>query len=354
VFQIGHGRVARMYAELELIGVAIAMVVEAWLRGPRRWHAPLAGALTALALFTHVSGMLLAVGLLFVPGRRTDRDAWTWRAAITAGGLVWAGLWGRVFLVQARGGHSAWIPHSTLSRAVTVVASLVTPVGGSLAVFVIGVIAAGAVMLRRRDPVLARVWVCCFAVPVALAVLLGRHSPVLIDRTLTLFAWAVPLAIAVVLDVVMPRTVVAGTIALAVLVALLTPSAVVTADATWGPTPALIQLAAISRPGDIVAVQPISKQPELWWALGVRGGHGATRPVTLDIPRTPALDLTTAHRSGRVWLLDYNGKRPKFAGVPRCAPDWVLGSFRIQCLMLNTRLRGGRHPVVLTASGPRR
>jgi hypothetical protein len=263
-----------------------------------------------------------------------------------------------VFLVQARGGHSAWIPHSTLSRVVTVVASLVTPVGGVAAVVVVGAVVAGAVMLRRRDEVLARVWVCCFAVPVGLAVVLGRHSPVLIDRTLTLFAWAVPLAIAVLLDVVMPRTVVAGTVAFAVLVAILTPSALAAANAVWGPTPALIRLAEVARPGDIVAVQPISKQPELWWSLGVRGGHGATREVRLDIARTPALQLTAAPRSGRVWLLAYNGAPRRLAGLPRCAPDWARRNFRIECLMLNSRLPGtglpgSGHPGVLSASGPR-
>ena len=114
-FQIAYGREARMYAELELIGVASAVVVDAWCRGPRRWHAPLAGALAATALLAHTSGLLLAPGLLLVPGRRTDRDAWSWRAAIAAGACVWAALWGRAFLVQAHGDHSAWIPHSTLT-----------------------------------------------------------------------------------------------------------------------------------------------------------------------------------------------------------------------------------------------
>ena len=42
-FQIAHGRDARMYAELELLGVGIAMVADHWRRAPQRHHAPLIG-----------------------------------------------------------------------------------------------------------------------------------------------------------------------------------------------------------------------------------------------------------------------------------------------------------------------
>ena len=240
-FQIAHGREARMYAELQLVGVAAAVIVDAWLRGPRRWHAPLVGSLTAIALLTHASGSLLAAGLLLVPGRRNDREAWMWRAAVGAGAVVWAALWGPAFLVQAHGGHSRSIPRSTIAGAVSVVSSLVTPAGG-VGVLLVVAIVAGGVMLCRRDRVLARTWVCCFAVPVALAVGLGRFSPVLVDRALTLFAWGAPFAIAVVLDAVTPSTIVAGCLTFAAVVAVMTPSAVVTANATSGPSSALNRL----------------------------------------------------------------------------------------------------------------
>jgi hypothetical protein len=341
-FQIGHGREARMYAELQLIGVATAVVVDAWLRGPRRWHAALAGALTAIALLTHTSGLLLAPGLLLVPGRRTDRDAWSWRAAVAAGGLVWAALWGPAFRVQARGHHSSWIPHSTVSRAVNVVGSLVSPAGG-IALLLVGAIVVGGVTITRGpDRSLARTWLCCFAVPVVLAIGLGRFSPVLLDRTLTLFAWGAPFAIAVAIDAVAPRAISAAGVAFAVVVALMLPGAVHTATAISGPTPALNKLTALARPGDVVAIEPLSKRVELDWTFGVRSRHGPTRPVRLNIARTPALKLTGAPSTGRVWLLDFYGTNAPLTDRPRCAPDWFHKPYRIECLRIgSTTVTGG-------------
>ena len=69
---------------------------------------------------------LVGAGLLALPGRRRDREAWRWRGAIAAAGAVWAALWGSSFLVQARGGHSDWIPRTTPGRVVDTVSSLVT------------------------------------------------------------------------------------------------------------------------------------------------------------------------------------------------------------------------------------
>ena len=83
-FQVLHGREVRMYPELELIGVGAAVLADSWLRQPRRWHAPLVGALTLVCLLTHVSGFLLGAGFLALAGRRTDREAWRWRAALAA------------------------------------------------------------------------------------------------------------------------------------------------------------------------------------------------------------------------------------------------------------------------------
>ena len=331
-FEITYGREARMYAELELIGVAAAVLVDAWIRGPRRWHAPLAGVLTAIVLLTHTSGLLLAPGLLLVPGSRTDRDAWSWRAAIGTGALVWMVLWGRVFLVQAHGHHSSWIPRSTLTRAVSTMASLVSPID-AVALLAVGALAVGGVLIvRGRDRAIARTWLCLFVLPVTLAIVLGRFSPVLLDRTLTLFAWGAPFAIAVVLDAVIPRTIADSAIVVAVIVALLLPGAGRTARATSGPTPALNELVAVARPGDIVAIEPMSKQVELQWTLGVRSRSGPTRRVRLDIARTPALELTAAPSTGRVWLLDFDGTTPRFTGLARCAPDWFHKPYRIECL----------------------
>ena len=53
-FQITHGREARMYAELELFGIGVAMLALAWFRRPNRRLAIAMGALVFLGLLTHV------------------------------------------------------------------------------------------------------------------------------------------------------------------------------------------------------------------------------------------------------------------------------------------------------------
>ena len=125
-FEIVHGRNARMYAELELLGVGLAILAEAWLRAPRRRHAVILFVLVLAGLLTHVSMFLVGAGLFVLAGRRRDRDAWRWRGAIVGAGAVWAVLWGPAFLVQTQGGHSDWIPRTTPARVVDTVASLVT------------------------------------------------------------------------------------------------------------------------------------------------------------------------------------------------------------------------------------
>src|SRR5207248_1648710 len=71
-FELAQGRTARMYAELELIGVLAAVLADSWLRRPRRWHAPALGALVLVALLTHVQVFLLGGGLLVLAGLRRD------------------------------------------------------------------------------------------------------------------------------------------------------------------------------------------------------------------------------------------------------------------------------------------
>ena len=154
-FQISHGRDARMYAELEFIGVAVAALTGAWLTRPRARHAFLLGVLVFAGLLTHVSMFLLAAGLLTVPGRRRDRAAWQWRGAIAGGGLGWALVWGTHFVVQAQGGHSSWIPSTTPATLAAAVAHLLTP-DSLLVVPAVAATVVGAVLLRgsghdRRD-----------------------------------------------------------------------------------------------------------------------------------------------------------------------------------------------------------
>jgi uncharacterized membrane protein len=149
-FEAVHGREARMYAELELLGVAIAVLASAWLATSRYWHAPALGVLVFVGLVTHVSMFLLAVGLLALPGRRTDREAWRWRAAIGLGVVAWVVVWGPSFTVQARGGHSSWIPPTTASRLAIAVGHVIS-FEPALAIAAAIATIAGGVMIWNRD-----------------------------------------------------------------------------------------------------------------------------------------------------------------------------------------------------------
>src|SRR5256884_2621062 len=187
-FQLTHGRTARMYAELELIGVLAAVLADSWLRRPRRWHAPALGALVLAGLLTHVQGFLLAGGLVAIAGLRRDRESWRWRAGVLAGGVAWALLWGSSFLAQAHVDNSDWIPRTTVNGMVHTFGDLVTNQPG-LHLVALAAVAAGGAVLWRRDRRLARVFVCCSVVPAGLAAAAGTVAPVLIDRTLTIAAW---------------------------------------------------------------------------------------------------------------------------------------------------------------------
>ena len=321
-----------MYAELELIGVAIAVLADRWLRRPRGWHAPVLGVLVMVGLLTHVSMFLLGVGLLALPGRRRDRAAWRWRRAIAAGGLGWALLWGSTFLVQARGGHSSWIPPTTLSGSVTALGRLIT-YEPSLYLAALAVMVAGSIAMHRRAPALSRVWVCCFAIPVAFAAAAGLVAPVMLDRTFTLVAWAPLLALGFALDALLRRSRVVGLIVLLAVPAIMVPSAVRTVESRTGPDTPLRRLEQVLRPGDVVAVHPAHKTPEMQWSLGVRSKYPTTTVVVPALRNSFALALGPGPPSGRVWLLDWRRYgTAELSGFTPCAPTWSWGSTRILCL----------------------
>lgn len=341
-FLVLHGRVARGYAELELLGVAIAMLAAAWLAQPRRRHAPLLAGLLFLALLTHVSGFLLGAGLLVLAGRRRDREAWRWRAAVVVAGLGWATVWGSAFLVQSSGGHSDWIPRTTPTGLVQTVAHLASGSGRFGLATVAAVLAGGALLLRRRAPVDGRVWWSLFATMVGLAALLGFVLPVLLDRTLTLVAWGPALAVGVLLDTVWSKARVVGVVAsVLLLVALAIPTVGVLTDHS-GVTTGADHLLAVARPGDVVAVRPAGKLPEIEWNVGVQGTP-AWRPVTINGLGSVSGIALGGHRSThRVWVLDWNSRLQRAPGYVRCAPDWRFGRSRVVCL------RASKPPVTVT------
>ncbi len=330
-FQVVHGREARMYAPLELIGVACAVVADAWLHTPRRKYAVLVGALTFAGLMTHVSMLLLAVGLLALAGRRVDAAAWQWRGAVLGGLAAWALLWGASFLVQARGGHSSWIPHTTAARFVDTISALVTTQAG-VADIVVVAICVGGIICWRRDATLARVLACCCFVPAGLAGLLGLRSPVLLDRTLTLAAWGPLLALAVAADALSRRARALGFPAAAITAVVMLASTA-GAIAAPGPTAALDQLDRVARPGDVIAIQPLPKGVELDWTLAIRGDDGPTRSVQLPgIRDAAAVALTGRRPTGRVWLMQITSRKIALAGDHLCAPTWHRGLTRMFCI----------------------
>jgi hypothetical protein len=335
-FQIAHGREIRMYPELEVLGVAAAMIAESWLTRPRRWHARAIGALTLACLLLHVSGFLLGAGLLALAGLRTDREAWRWRGALALALAGWAVLWGPSFLTQSQGGHSDWIPRTTPNRVVTTIGRLVTSGPSPVLLLVCAAVVAGAVLLVRSDRRLGRVWLCCVAVPIGLAALSGIVAPVLLDRTLTVSSWGAVLAVAYLADRVLRSSRVLGAVALAALVLVMLPPSVHAVTRPSTPDVALGHLDAVVRPGDVVAIRPRVKAPELTWSIGVHA-HRATSAADVDgLANTAAVVVdapsgTPTVMTGRIWLLDWN-RRPIEPGYADCAPVWRSGTARVLCL----------------------
>ncbi len=331
-FEILHGRDARMYAETELFGVLIAIIAMAWIVRPRRRLSVALGVVVLLAMMTHVSIFLLVPGLLLLAGRRTDVEAWWWRGAIVGAGAVWAVLWGPSFLVQSRGGHSAWIPSTTLHTLTTAVAHLVTTVPQLEWAAAVAIVV-GGVLLVRRDKPLGKLWLAGFALPIAFAAVAGLAEPVVLDRTFTLFAWAPILAVAFALDAMLRRSVVVGAAVVVMSALILAPSAIAAAEATTGPNSPLRAIEHRVRPGDIVAVIPRSKAPELAWTLGVRHGSGFA-PV--QVPRMHnafGFQYRGDDPSGRVILLDWRHRNAP-ASTHACGTPWGHGHTHVRCLAI--------------------
>ncbi len=341
-FAVFHGRTARGYAELELLGVAVVVLADTWMRRPRRWHAWALGALVLAGLLTHVSMFLLGAGLIVLAGTRRDRDAWRWRLAIVAGGAGWAALWGSSFLVQSRGGHSDWIPRTTFSGVVDTVASLTTNTTWLALPLVAGIVA-GGVLLVRRDSRDARIWWSLFGVTVALAAVTGLALPVLLDRTLTLVVWGPALVLGVLVDVVWSRSRVFGVVAVLVLATLIVPPTIGVLTDHAGATTGLDHLAAVARPGDVAAVRSVGKLPEIEWTLGVRSARDWRVVAVPGLARVGGVLVGDTAPTGRVWVLDWSSRLRVARGYVRCAPDWRFGRSRVVCLQ-----RDVTHPVTVT------
>ena len=133
------------------------------------------GLALVLGLFDLASFLLLAGALVFVPGRRTDREAWRFRATVVGALGLWAVVWGLAFIDQARGQHSFWIPYTSPSSFLDTVNGLVSfyPVTGLAALVLVGI---GVVGLRQVDRPLGRLVGWLFVLPLAAACVIGIRS----------------------------------------------------------------------------------------------------------------------------------------------------------------------------------
>jgi hypothetical protein len=156
-FQLTYAWEARAYAPMALFGVALAWLSHRWLREGRAAVAVTAGVVLLVACLFSESGLLLACGLLFLPGRRLDTDAWWWRGSIAGAALLWLIVWGPVLVDQLPNvGGLAPVPHTTAHSLFSSLNELVDSMPVLIPVAVLLVVG-GGLALARHDRLLARV-----------------------------------------------------------------------------------------------------------------------------------------------------------------------------------------------------
>jgi hypothetical protein len=333
-FQIYYGGEARMYALLELLGVASAVVADRWLRDSARWCAWAAGVLVALALFDHVSGFLLAAGMLAIAGMRTDRRAWTWRATVAGGVAIWAVLWGSSFAQQAGGDWASWIPRTSPSSVARAVSGQVTYLRGVEWLLLVAVIA-GAWCLWRADPRLGRVWLAVGAVPFALAAAIGVISPFLIDRAVTVASWAPPLALGYLVSSLVARWRTLGVAFVVVLIVVIGAGSVAYLQSErYDSDRAIDHLGRVVKPGDAILTRPARYATLPAYRLGIEQWHGTVQVATHGIDNASAFRAADSSPTGRIWLFTPHSFELTFPGYRTCPETraWTDGVTHVVCL----------------------
>jgi hypothetical protein len=334
-FQILHGGEARMYALLELLGVASAVIADRWLRDDApRWCAPTVGGLVVLALFDHVSGLLLAAGLVAVAGVRSDRRAWQWRVAIGAAVALWAVVWGTSFAEQAGGDWVGWIPRTSPASFARAVSRQVTDVE-PLAWLVLAAVVAGGWCLWRADRRLGRVWFTVGAVPFLAAAAIGLLSPFLIARTLTIASWAPALALGYGGAWVVARWSSAGrAVVMGVLAVVLVGTVTFLAGKRYDSDLAIEHLEAVAVAGDVIVTRPARYATLPAYRIGVERWHDTRWVRTPGMDNAAAFRAGTAPRTGRTWLFTPDTFELSFPGYRACpgTTPWDDGITHVVCL----------------------
>jgi hypothetical protein len=340
-FQIYHGGEARMYAVLELVGVASAVVAERWLvDDARRWCAWVAGGLVVVALFDHVSGFLLAAGMFVVAGIRLDRRAWEWRCAIAAAVLVWTVVWGTTFAHQAGGDWVGWIPRTSPTTFAEAVGGQVSDVAPLAWLLLAGVVA-GAWCLWRADRRLARVWLAVGAVPFVAAAAIGVVSPFLIDRAVTIASWAPPLALGFGAAWLLERSSLLGrAVVFALLAVVVVGTVAFLAGKQYDSDLAVDHLRVVAQPGDVILTRPARYATLPAYRIGVEQWRDTRWAATPGIDNAAAFRAGDAAATGRVWLFTPVSFELSFPGYHPCpsiaggaTKPWTDGVANIRCLV---------------------
>jgi hypothetical protein len=322
-----------MYAGMSAVGVAAAFAADLWLEHPRQTRSLAAGAALLVGLFLHGSALVMAAGLLLVPGRRTDRQAWWWRGSVLGALGLWVMAWGPSFLDQLKASTSSWIPHTTPSYFAATLNELVTSYAVTRWV-VLALVVAGCVLLARRDRRMARLLMCCFVVPVALSAVIGVRAHFLLPRTLAFLSWAPLLALAAVVEHALRRARVVGLAAAVGVGVLLVPSTVATLS---GQEPAsaavLARVERVARPGDAVAVHPTWLRPLTHWYISARR-PGPARSMCIEGLSADTLVLGAAPWSGRVWLVEPVTYETPQTRLRSCGKTWQQSGYRLVCLQV--------------------
>ncbi len=338
-FQILHGGEARMYALLELLGVAGAMLAERWLRRPAGWHAAAVLAIVAIALFDHVSGFLLAAGLFAVAGIGTDRRSWAWRGGVVGAVALWAACWGSSFTRQAGGDWAGWIPRTTFSGLARAVSAQVTDLD-SLALVVFAGVAVGGWGLYRSDRRLGRVWLACGALPFGLAAAIGFVAAAARRPRTHRRVVGPALALGFLGDYVWVRWRTVGpalvTLALAVVLA---GTVTFLATKQYDSDLAIRHLEAVVRDGDAIVTRPARYATLPAYRIGVRDWGAVEAVAVPGISNSSAIRADGTASSGRLWLFSPVSFEHRFAGYRPCraSPEtdvraWTDGVTNIRCL----------------------
>ena len=320
-----------MYAELELIGVGAAVVADAWLRRPRRWHAPVLGGLV-LCWAAHPRLDVPARGRA---GRARGPPPRPRRVALAGGDRG-----GRSRLGAALG---AVVPRAG--------AAVVTPTGSRPRP---RPPAAHARLARRRSPRPAprgaprrRRW--SLRPGAATATLLasscaarsfprgsrqssGTVAPVLIDRTLTLVVWAPPWRSAS----SSPRSRRARDCSL---LSRSLPSRWSCCPRRCGrsrrrlhPTPPSATSSTSWYRATSSRSAPPGSFPRSHGRSGCEAGLRSTSSACRASGMPRVSRIGTAPSTGRIWLLDWTRRPLPLSGAAPCAPRWSRATSRVLCL----------------------